>query len=103
MKSSSALLSQPISRPMSVFLPGLHASASSIESWRLEICISSPIPATNRIMFRRHFVSRRNTLNGWIRSRVPISAIGNPVAVDLDLQPYESRLILFTDSAISHE
>jgi len=28
-----------------------------------------------------------------------ISAVENPTAVDLDLQPYESRLILFTDSA----
>jgi len=28
-----------------------------------------------------------------------ISAVENPTAVDLDLQPYESRLILFSDSA----
>ena len=28
-----------------------------------------------------------------------ISAVENPTAVDIDLQPYESRLILFTDSA----
>jgi hypothetical protein len=32
-----------------------------------------------------------------------ISAVENPTAVDLDLQPYESRLILFADSATSLE
>jgi alpha-L-rhamnosidase len=32
-----------------------------------------------------------------------ISAVENPTAVDLDLQPYESRLILFTNSATQHE
>jgi glycosyl hydrolase family 106( putative alpha-L-rhamnosidase) len=32
-----------------------------------------------------------------------ISAVENPAAVDIDLQPYESRLILFTDSATQHE
>jgi hypothetical protein len=32
-----------------------------------------------------------------------ISAVGNSTAVDIDLQPYESRLILFTDSATQRE
>jgi hypothetical protein len=32
-----------------------------------------------------------------------ISAVENPAAVKIDLQPYESRLILFTDSAVQHE
>ena len=32
-----------------------------------------------------------------------ISSVENPTAVDIDLQPYESRLILFTDSATQHD
>jgi hypothetical protein len=32
-----------------------------------------------------------------------ISGVENPGAVDVDLQPYESRLILFTDSSTRHE
>ena len=32
-----------------------------------------------------------------------ISAVENPTAVDIDLQPYESRLILFTDAVIRPE
>jgi len=32
-----------------------------------------------------------------------VSAAENPNAVDIDLQPYESRLILFTDSVTQHE
>jgi hypothetical protein len=32
-----------------------------------------------------------------------VSPVENPTAVELDLQPYESRLILFSDSATHHE
>ncbi len=32
-----------------------------------------------------------------------IAAVENPFAIDLDLQPYESRLILFTDLAVEHQ
>src|SRR2546430_15304914 len=69
MRRSLVLLSQPISLPISFSLLGLHESGSSIESWRLEICISLPTPAINRITCRRHFDTPRNMLSGGIRLR----------------------------------
>ncbi len=49
---------------------------------------------------RATFRSSAKAAEWWDPFSGAVSTVENPTAVDLDLQPYESRLILFTDGAM---
>ena len=97
------LLSQPFSPRMSFFLPRLLESGSSIASWRrgdLYFLVNTSNQSHHVQATFRHAAKHAEW---WDPFTGEISAVENPSAVDIDLQPYESRVILFADSDAQHE